>query len=145
MGSSRGSIVISGGTLTITASGDGIDANGTLEISGGYTVVSGPTRGDTATLDYDSTATIKGGTFIGTGASGMAQTFNDVQQGVIAVSVGNQPAGSEITLKDPAGNVILSYTPELDFAVVILSTPEITSGETYTLNVGTLSGEVEAQ
>ena len=43
--------MISGGDLYINASGDGIDANGSLEISGGYTVIVGPTQGDTATLD----------------------------------------------------------------------------------------------
>ena len=142
--SSGGSIEISGGTLYINASGDGIDANGSLAISGGYTVVAGPTQGDTATLDYDTTAEITGGTFIGTGASGMAQTFSDSEQGVIAVSVGEQSAGTGITLTDKSGNEILSYTPELSFAVVILSSPDITSGETYTITVGEASGEFEA-
>ena len=142
--SSGGSIEISGGTLDINASGDGIDANGSLAISGGYTVVAGPTQGDTATLDYDTTAEITGGTFIGTGASGMAQTFSDSEQGVIAVSVGEQSAGTGITLTDKSGNEILSYTPELSFAVVILSSPDITSRETYTITVGEASGEFEA-
>lgn len=141
---SGGSIEISGGTLYINASGDGIDANGSLAISGGYTVVAGPTQGDTATLDYDTTAEITGGTFIGTGASGMAQTFSDSEQGVIAVSVGEQSAGTGITLTDKNGNEIISYTPELSFAVVILSSPDITSGETYTITVGEASGEFEA-
>ena len=143
-GASNGSIAISGGNLHINASGDGIDANGSLLISGGYTVVVGPTQGDTATLDYDVSAQITGGTFIGTGASGMAQTFSDSEQGVFAVSVGNQAAGTQITLTDTAGNTILSYTPELSFAVVILSTPDILSGETYTITVGDSSGEFEA-
>lgn len=142
--SSGGSIEISGGTLYINASGDGIDANGSLAISGGYTVVAGPTQGDTATLDYDTTAEITGGTFIGTGASGMAQTFSDSEQGVIAVSVGEQSAGTGITLTDKNGNEIISYTPELSFAVVILSSPDITSRETYTITVGEASGEFEA-
>ena len=142
--SSGGSIEISGGTLDINASGDGIDANGSLAISGGYTVVAGPTQGDTATLDYDTTAEITGGTFIGTGASGMAQTFSDSEQGVIAVSVGERSAGTGITLTDKSGNEILSYTPELSFAVVILSSPDITSRETYTITVGEASGEFEA-
>ena len=141
---SNGSIVISGGTLYAKASGDGIDANGTLEISGGYTVVVGPTQGDTATLDYDKSATITGGTFIGTGASGMAQTFSDSQQGVFAVSVGNQSAGTNITLTDKDGNTVISYAPELSFAVVILSSPDIQSGETYTITVGSASGSFEA-
>lgn len=142
--SSNGSIKINGGNLYVNASGDGLDANGTLEISGGYTTVCGPTQGDTATLDYDTSGVINGGTFIGTGASGMAQTFSDSEQGVIAVSVGNQAAGTKIELKDSNGNVIISYEPELSFAVVILSSPDIVKGETYTIYVGTTSGEFEA-
>ena len=144
-GSSNGSIVISGGNLYVNASGDGLDANGTLEISGGYTVVVGPTQGDTATLDYDTSAVISGGTFIGTGASGMAQTFSDSQnQGVIAVQVGTAAAGTEITLTDSAGNVIISYTPDLGYNVVILSCPEMNKGESYTITVGTASGTFSA-
>lgn len=142
--SSNGSILISGGNLNITASGDGIDANGSFEISGGYTVVCGPTQGDTATLDYDVSGVITGGTFIGTGASGMAQTFSDSEQGVIAVSVGNQSAGTEIKLTDSKGNTIISYAPELSFGVVILSSPDMEKGETYTIHVGSASGEFEA-
>ncbi|MBR2130989.1 MAG: carbohydrate-binding domain-containing protein [Oscillospiraceae bacterium] len=142
---SNGSIVISGGNLYINSSGDGLDANGTLEISGGDTVVVGPTQGDTATLDYDTSGRITGGTFIGTGASGMAQTFSDCEQGVFAVSVGNQSAGTKIVLKDKDGNTIIEHTPELNFAVVILSSPYIAKGETYTITVGSQSGEFEAK
>ena len=144
-GASNGSIVISGGTLHITASGDGIDANGTLEISGGFTTVSGPTQGDTATLDYDSSAVITGGTFIGTGASGMAQTFSDSEQGVIAVRAGNQSANTQITLTDSDGKIVISYAPALPFSVVILSSPEMVKGQTYTLSVGTESQAFEAK
>ena len=144
MSSENGSIVISGGNLYINSSGDGLDANGTLEISGGYTVVVGPTQGDTATLDYDKSGIITGGTFIGTGASGMAQTFSNSEQGVVAVSVGNQSAGTKILLKDKSGNTIIEHTPELNFAVVILSSPDIKKSETYTVTVGSESGEFEA-
>ena len=73
--------MISGGDLYINASGDGIDANGSLEISGGYTVIVGPTQGDTIPSHHDTTATITGGTFIGTGSANMAQTFSSSQQG----------------------------------------------------------------
>lgn len=143
-GASNGSIVLSGGTIRITASGDGIDANGRLTISGGFVTVCGPTQGDTATLDYDSSATITGGTFIGTGASGMAQTFSDSEQGVIAVRVDHQNAGTKITLTDSEGNVILFHTPELPFALVILSSPDVIKGQTYTITVGSASGQFEA-
>ncbi len=145
MSSGNGSIVISGGTVSIHASGDGIDANGSLEITGGFVTVCGPTRGDTATLDYDTTATISGGTFIGTGASGMAQSFSDSSQAVFAVSVGAQSAGTAITLADASGKVLISHTPELDFSVVILSCPEMVKGETYTITVGGSTGSFAAK
>lgn len=143
--SSNGSITISGGTTKITASGDGIDSNGTLVITGGDTIVSGPAQGDTATLDYDASGTITGGTFIGTGGSNhMAQTFSDSEQGVIWANVGNQSAGTKIQLSDSEGNSIITYKPELDFALVIFSSPDIISGETYTLTVGTSSSKFTA-
>lgn len=142
--SSKGSIVIMGGELYINSSGDGMDANGYIEISDGYITVVGPTQGDTATLDYDTTATITGGTFIGTGASGMAQTFSDNSQGVIALSVNVQEAGTAICLKDSDGNTVINCSPELSFGVVILSSPYIVSGETYTVEIGSYSGEFQA-
>ena len=142
--SSGGTIKISGGTLHITAYGDGIDANGSLEISGGYTIVTGPTQGDTSTLDYDTTGIITGGTFIGTGAASMAQSFSDSQQGVIAVRVSNPSATSEIKLSNSSGQTIMTYTPDLSFEIVILSSPEIIKGQSYTLTVGANTGEVTA-
>jgi len=144
MFSGNGSIVISGGKLNITASGDGIDANGTLEITGGYTTVCGPTQGDTATLDYDKSGVISGGTFIGTGAAGMAQTLTGSGQGVISVRAGNIPAGTQLTLTDKDGNILLSHTPMLGYSVVILSASDLQKGQTYTLTVGSQSSEVTA-
>ncbi len=142
---SNGSIVISGGTLFINSSGDGMDANGTIKITDGNITVVGPTQGDTATLDYDKSATISGGTFIGTGASGMAQSFSDSSQGIIAINSGNQTADTQITLRDSNGNTIISYKPVLDFAVVILSAPEIIKGEVYSLSIGSATEELKAE
>lgn len=145
-GSSNGSIVISGGNLFVKASGDGLDANGSLTIRGGHTVVCGPTMGDTATLDYDTSAVITGGTFIGTGASsGMAQTFSDADQGLLSLRAGNQSAGTEIVITDSSGKTVLTHTPELNFAIVIASTPDLISGETYTITIGSSSGSITAE
>lgn len=144
-GSSNGSVVITGGKLYVQASGDGIDANGYLQITGGYTVVCGPNSGDTATLDYDTGATISGGVFIGTGASGMAQTFSSNTQGVLAVSVGGgQSSNVKITVSDSSGKELVSYEPELPFSVIIFSTPELVSGQSYHVTVGSLEGDITA-
>ena len=145
MGSGDGSITISGGEIYLNASGDGLDANGTLTISGGYTVVCGPTQGDTAVLDYDKTAIITGGTFIGTGSTMMAQTFSQGStQGVFAVTCGSQQAGTPILLRDASGNTVVDYAPDLPFGLVVLSTPGMVSGAEYTITVGEVSGTFAA-
>ncbi len=137
-------IHISGGSLKINASGDGIDSNGTFLISDGSVTVCGPTRGDTSVLDYEISGTITGGTFLGSGAYQMAQTFSDSEQGVIAVSVGNQTAGTQCTLTDAKGNAVISFCPDIDYAIVILSSPALIKGETYTITVGDASGSFNA-
>ena len=144
MSSGNGSIVISGGNIWMYAKGDGIDANGTLEISGGTTIVTGPTTGDTAILDYDRTATITGGTFIGVGSTMMAQSFSDGTQGTIAVRA-TANGGTTIIIKNSGNKELVSFTPETNFACVIISTPDLVKGESYTLYVGTQSGEFTAQ
>lgn len=141
-GGTDGSITISGGSVKITAGGDGVDSNGSVEISGGYTLVQGPTNGDTSVLDYNGTATVKAGTFIATGGAGMAQSFSSADQGLIAVSVGNQSSGSTVTLKDESGAVIAETTPELDYAVVYISTEDMAAGSTYTLTAGNYSESI---
>jgi hypothetical protein len=142
-GGSGGSIVISGGNLHITAGGDGVDSNGSVEITGGYTVVEGPSQGDTSVLDYNTSATVTGGTFIGTGGAGMAASFSGTEnQGLIAVSVGNQQAGTTVTLTDSDGNTVAEVTPELDFAVVYISTPDVDQSGSYTLTAGSFSETV---
>lgn len=145
MGTSNGSISITGGDLYIQASGDGIDANGSLTITGGNITICGPNRGDTASLDYDTTANISGATFIATGASGMAQTLSSTKQGVLTINVGNQNAGTTLTLTDAKGNLLLTQTPELPYSLVILSSPELESGESYTLTIGTTTKTITAQ
>ena len=48
------------------------------------------------------------------------------------------------TLKDKNGKTLITYAPELSFAVVILSSPDIVSGDTYTITVGSQSAQFKA-
>ena len=73
----------------------------------------------------------------------MAQGFSSAEQGVIDVYVRNT-AQTTILLKDTAGNTILSHTPELDFARVLISSPDLVKGQTYYLTIGTQTDEVVA-
>lgn len=143
-GGGNGSIVISGGTIYMEAFGDGIDANGTLEITGGEVVVSGPTFGDTAVLDYDRSATITNACFIGTGSTMMAQSFSDSEQGVLFARVNTVSAGTPLTITDTEGNELVEHTPALDYKLVIYSDPNIVKGETYTITIDGTATEVTA-
>ncbi len=145
-GSSNACIEISGGHLQIYAGGDGLDSNGSLTISGGYTCVANPTAGDTSVLDSDGAAVITGGTYIGLGiTSNMAQSFGSSStQGVIACKCGNQPAGSELIVTDSSGKELLRLTAEYQTMLLIISTPQIISGQAYTITLGAISGTVTA-
>lgn len=144
MGDTGGNIEIAGGTLTICAGGDGLDSNGTLTMSGGYVYVVNPSAGDTSVLDSAQKPVITGGTYIGLGASQMmAESFStDSPQGVIACTVGSQPAGAQIRITDEAGNEILAIEAEYDFVLMIVSTPDIQKNTVYQITVDSLSGEI---
>ena len=69
-------ITISGGNLTVTTSnGDGIDSNGSLNVSGGTVLVFGSSSGGEGALDYTGSSSISGGTLVALGSSGMAQSM----------------------------------------------------------------------
>jgi len=137
-------IEVSGGTLAVNAYGDGIDSNGSLNLSGGSITLCGPTAGDTAVLDYASNGIISGASFVGTGSSMMAQSLSSDTQGVIALGVGNQSAGTTATISASDGTELLSVTPELDYAIVIFSCPEMKKGESYTVTIGSVSKDFTA-
>jgi len=138
------SITVTGGVLKVDASGDGIDSNGNLIFTGGYTVVEGPTGGGNGPLDYGGTAVISGGTLVVTGSVQMAQPIQPEGQGALNVRVNNQSAGTDVTITDAEGNVVLTFTPAKAFACVIVSTPKLISGQTYHLVAGNASGDVQA-
>ncbi|MGN0394352.1 MAG: carbohydrate-binding domain-containing protein [Coprococcus sp.] len=138
--SSSGSIAISGGTLYINAAGDGLDSNGSLSITDGSITVSGPNFGDTSIIDFDTSGNIGGGTFVGTGASGMMQNFSSSStQGSIMIITGTQPEGTNINLTDADGNVLISTTANQEFSCVILSHASIEVNGVYTLTAGSFT------
>lgn len=136
-------IQISGGVLYVNASGDGIDSNGDITVSGGETYVSGPTNDGNGSLDYNGSAQITGGIFAASGSSGMAQNFDSSStQGTIMVNIDEQEGNTEISLLDSSSTELLSWTAEKQYSSIIISTPEIQQGETYTITAGTAEQSV---
>ena len=136
-------IQISGGVLHVNASGDGIDSNGDITVSGGETYVSGPTNDGNGSLDYNGSAQITGGIFAASGSSGMAQNFDSSStQGTIMVNIDEQEGNTKISLLDSSSTELLSWTAEKQYSSIIISTPEIQQGETYTITTGTAEQSV---
>ncbi len=136
-GNGVGEIIISGGNVLVNALGDGIDSNGTITVSGGVTLVSGPTNNGNGALDCQSGATVKGGVFIALGSSGMAQGFTNAEnQGTICTSFSACNTGTPLSLCDSDGRVIVSFAPPKNYSSAVISAPEIQAGNTYTLVAG---------
>ena len=56
------SINITGGTYNVKAGGDGLDSNGNINLTGGYTVINSASFGGEAGIDYDGSCYIAEGT-----------------------------------------------------------------------------------
>ena len=136
-------IKIIGGETNLSANGDGLDSNGDLYISGGTTIVNGPTSGGDGALDYAGTGEITGGTIIAIGASQMAQSFGSGStQGVIMNNSVSGSSGDTVALLDSDGNQLATMTSTINFTSVVISAPDMTSGSTYTLQVGSSSTDI---
>lgn len=136
-------IRISGGSIVISASGDGIDSNGSFYVSGGETYVYGPENDGNGALDYAGEAQISGGIFTASGAAGMAQNFGEgSSQSSMLVTLEEWCEGLAV-LTDSGGGEVFSCTPQKRYNSILISTPDIREGETYTLTAGSLQCTVE--
>jgi hypothetical protein len=130
-------IDISGGNLNIIITSnqdtDGIDSNGSIDISGGTIYLS--TSGNM--LDSDGSMSITGGVFMSTCTTSMFEIFDSASQGVaVILYTSTQSGGSEVSVSDSSGNSIASFTPSSSYSCLVVSSPEMTTGSTYTLTSG---------
>jgi len=125
---------ITGGEITFTAGGDGIDSNGDITISGGTITALIHSTPDNGALDCDGTLTVTGGTIV-YGGTGVGRTpGSDSAQSYIHVSDGVS-AGAEISIQKD-GATLFSFTPAIDCQYLAFSSPDITSGESYEVYSG---------
>ena len=134
----NGSLSITGGYLLVNAAGDGLDSNGHLTVTGGITLVSGPTNSGNGALDYAGTASVCGGVVIALGAAGMATGFTAAEnQGAIFLSsLSQQVGGSALTILDENGRALASFTPDKAYSSAVITAPGISEGKTYKILVG---------
>lgn len=135
--SSEHFIRIAGGTLAIDASGDGIDANGQLIFDGGTTYISGPTSNVDGALDCDGALIMNGGILVAAASSGLVQTPGAAsRQNTLIINLDTvQAAGSTLELCGTGSDNIVSYTPAKTYQSVLISSPALEQGATYTLYI----------
>lgn len=137
-------LIINGGNITVNASGDGLDSNGSIYIYGGNILVKGPTSNGDAPLDFDGEMVIDGGNLISYGSSGMFESpSNSSKQNIIICSL-NGSSGDKITVKDSQENEIASFEAEKKYQIIVISNDSIKQGETYKVYVNdTQQAELE--
>jgi len=138
-------IAITGGTITIDAEGDGVDSNGSIEMSGGTVVVHGPSRSGNGALDCNGTFDVAGGTIVAVSSTAdmMESITSPSTQPAIAFTLGSAvSAGTPIRIENADGTAVLTLESTKDIAAVVFTSPDLTDGESYEVLLGgSVSGE----
>ncbi len=128
---------ITSGWIAVYSKGDGLDANGSIEMSGGTVLVHGPTSSNESAIDYDNNFYIDGGLLIATGPSSMSQAPGRASsQYSIKASFSTRNSGTLVHLQTTSGTTIASFTPDYSYSSVVISAPELSTGTSYTLYLG---------
>ncbi|WP_406488430.1 carbohydrate-binding domain-containing protein [Streptomyces phaeochromogenes] len=136
-------LTVSGGTLVVDSEGDGLDSNGTAEITGGTVVVNGPQQGGNGALDVNGDFGISGGVLLAAGSAGMAVApSTDSEQGWLSATLDSSvPAGTTLHVVDSDGKVVATYVTSKSIQNVVYSSSAVKSGEKYEIySGGTKSG-----
>lgn len=124
------SVTVTGGTITITTGCDGIDSNGTLDISGG-TVISFVNANDPGSggIDCDGIFTATGGTIIyGGTATGNTPAGSSTQS---YLYLGTKVTAGQAVSVRKDGKTLISFDPLLDAQGISFSSPDIQTGDVY--------------
>ena len=165
---SKGTLEVSGGTVLVYAHDDAINSTGDLTISGG-TVVAVGTNNDG--IDSNGDMYLKGGTLIACGASG-AEAGIDINeekklyitggnifgiggridgnlgsttQGIITTT-GSITANGTVSVSNSSKTLYTFNMPPVSYnsGAMLISTPDLSSGSSYTLKSGSSSTTVTA-
>lgn len=165
---SKGTLTISGGTVAVSAHDDAINSSGDLTISDGTVVVVG-TNNDG--IDSNGNMYLKGGTLIAMGAGGAEAgidideqhkiyimggnifgiggrfdgTLGSTSQGIISTT-GSVQANQTVSVSTGTTTIVSFTMPPYSYnnGTIIISAPDLKSGSSYTLNIGTSSTNVTA-
>ncbi len=131
-------LYINGGYTVINATGDGLDINGSINMTAGDVIIDGPTSDMNGATDYLGTFTVTGGYLVAVGSSGMAQApgTSSTQYSVLINFSAQQSANTLVHIRTEDGEEILTFLPTKAYQSVLLCSPELENGETYIVYTG---------
>jgi hypothetical protein len=136
--SSGNYLQLNGGRVVVDAQGDGIDVNGSVTMTGGVVIVSGPTSSMNGALDYLGGFTVSGGFLVAAGSTGMAQAPDTAssQNSVMVNLSSSMPEGTMFRIETEGGEEVLTFVPARAYQSVVLSSPSLMDGETCVVYTG---------
>ncbi len=140
--STQGNVAIEGGTVNVKAGNDAIQAETTIDISGG-TVVAGGDRGLTGVTGVN----ITGGSVIATATDNQTDTtLLTATQGTMLLNCIADATNTEDGCWKKANTIVVNgsttFTPVKKYMYVLISDASITNGSTYTLTNGSTGATV---
>ena len=144
MSGSTGELTFNGGYVYVNTSGDGIDSNGTINITDGYIIVDGPASGGNGALDYDSVCKMTGGFLVAVGYSSMAQMPSESSVNSVMIGFNEYINGDLINIADSDNNSIITFKGAKAFNNMVICTSLFENGKTYTVSTGgNVDGDIE--
>ncbi len=127
--------VLDGAKLTIAAGDDGIAAGADVYLAGGETNICCSGRSG-APLNAAGEVFADGGTLIAVGGSDESAIAEDSAQAVLRARFnGTLREGVRVVVENEDGQAAFSFEPEADFSRLLLTSPALKQGATYTLYV----------
>ena len=124
---------INGGTVYVNAAGDGLDSNGNIFITGGYTTVDGPTNNGNGPIDYGDGGNYKfevtGGTLIAVGSQGMAVSPTSGTTVTTLFKNTTSSYNGTITFGD------ITYSPAKSYNSILICSNKLEVGKSYDLKI----------
>ncbi len=135
---STGALTVNGGYVYVDANGDGLDSNGSINVTDGTIIVNGPTENNNGALDYNGGFKMTGGYLIAAGSSGMAQgpDKSSTQNTVLITFDQAMTADTFVHIQSGDGKELLTFKPAKNFQTVVISSPKLKKDTSYDIYYG---------
>ena len=127
-------ITINGGNINITGKTNGIKSKGTININGGTSVVCGGTKEEKSSVYAASTFNYTGGYLFAAG--NMVSPPTVYSNPYIVLQLASSASGGSNVKLTLNGTKYADFTPTNSFLSVMMLAPEISSGSTFSAEIG---------